>query len=55
MREVVITGIGLVSCTGEGIEPHMAALKSGFLRGDWSDRSYRRTLLIGYGIGVIVY
>ena len=29
MREVVITGIGLVSCAGEGIGPHMAALKSG--------------------------
>ena len=30
----------------------MAALKSGFLSGEWSDRSYRRTLLIGYGIGI---
>jgi 3-oxoacyl-[acyl-carrier-protein] synthase II len=29
MREVVITGIGIVSCAGEGIAPHLAALKSG--------------------------
>jgi 3-oxoacyl-[acyl-carrier-protein] synthase II len=29
MREVVVTGIGLVSCAGEGIEPHLAVLKSG--------------------------
>ena len=29
MREVVITGIGLVSCAGEGIAPHLAALKGG--------------------------
>jgi 3-oxoacyl-[acyl-carrier-protein] synthase II len=29
MREVVITGIGLVSCAGEGVDPHLAALKSG--------------------------
>ena len=29
MREVVITGIGLVSCAGEGVEPHLTALKSG--------------------------
>jgi 3-oxoacyl-[acyl-carrier-protein] synthase II len=29
MREVVITGIGIVSSAGEGIEPHMATLKSG--------------------------
>ncbi len=28
MREVVITGIGLVSCVGEGLEPHLAALAS---------------------------
>lgn len=33
----------------------MAALKSGFLRGDWSDGAYRRTLLIGYGIGIPAY
>ena len=33
----------------------MAALKSGFLRGEWSDRSYRRTLLIGYGVGIPAY
>jgi 3-oxoacyl-[acyl-carrier-protein] synthase II len=29
MREVVITGIGIVSSAGEGIEPHVATLKSG--------------------------
>ena len=29
MREVVITGIGLVSCAGEGAEAHLAALRSG--------------------------
>lgn len=28
MREVVITGLGIVSCAGEGIERHLAALKS---------------------------
>jgi 3-oxoacyl-[acyl-carrier-protein] synthase II len=27
MREVVVTGIGLVSCLGEGVEPHLAALR----------------------------
>lgn len=26
MREVVVTGIGLVSCAGEGVEAHLAAL-----------------------------
>ena len=29
MREVVITGVGLVSCVGEDAESHLAALKSG--------------------------
>jgi 3-oxoacyl-[acyl-carrier-protein] synthase II len=29
MREVVITGIGIVSSAGEGVGPHVAALKSG--------------------------
>src|SRR5215218_7132533 len=29
MREVVITGLGIVSCAGEGVEPHLAALSSG--------------------------
>jgi 3-oxoacyl-[acyl-carrier-protein] synthase II len=29
MREVVITGIGLVSCAGEGPEAHLTALRSG--------------------------
>jgi uncharacterized protein len=33
----------------------MAALKNGFLTGERSDRSYLRTLLIGFGIGVPVY
>jgi 3-oxoacyl-[acyl-carrier-protein] synthase II len=28
MREVVITGVGLVSCVGEGVETHLAALRS---------------------------
>ena len=30
----------------------MAALKSGFLSGDWADRSYRRIALACYGIGI---
>jgi 3-oxoacyl-[acyl-carrier-protein] synthase II len=29
MREVVVTGVGIVSCAGEGVAPHLAALKSG--------------------------
>jgi 3-oxoacyl-[acyl-carrier-protein] synthase II len=29
MREVVVTGVGLVSCVGEGVEAHLAALRSG--------------------------
>jgi 3-oxoacyl-[acyl-carrier-protein] synthase II len=29
MREVVVTGIGLVSCAGEGVEAHVAALANG--------------------------
>jgi 3-oxoacyl-[acyl-carrier-protein] synthase II len=29
MREVVVTGIGIVSCAGEGIEAHLAAFRSG--------------------------
>ena len=28
-RDVVVTGIGLVSCAGEGVEAHLAALESG--------------------------
>jgi uncharacterized protein len=33
----------------------MAALKTGFLTGDWSNRDYRRVALIGFGIGVPTY
>ena len=33
----------------------MVALKNGFLRGAWSDSAYRRTALIGFGIGVPAY
>jgi uncharacterized protein len=33
----------------------MAALKSGFFSGDWSKASYRKALLIGYGIGIPAY
>jgi uncharacterized protein len=33
----------------------MAALKSGFLSGEWSDARYRKTVLIGYIVGVPVY
>jgi len=33
----------------------MAALKNGFLRGEWDDARYRRTALIGFGIGIPVY
>jgi len=29
MRDVVVTGIGLVSSAGEGVEPHLAALSGG--------------------------
>src|SRR4051812_37393111 len=29
MREVVITGLGLVSCAGEGVAAHLDALRSG--------------------------
>jgi 3-oxoacyl-[acyl-carrier-protein] synthase II len=29
MRDVVVTGVGLVSCVGEGVEAHLAALRSG--------------------------
>lgn len=28
-RPVVVTGLGLVSCAGEGIEAHLAALDAG--------------------------
>jgi uncharacterized protein len=33
----------------------MAALKSGFFKGEWSDASYRKTMLIGFGIGIPAY
>ena len=33
----------------------MVALRNGFLRGGWSDSAYRRTALIGFGIGIPVY
>ena len=33
----------------------MAALKSGFFGGEWSNAAYRKTLLIGYGIGIPAY
>jgi uncharacterized protein len=33
----------------------MAALKSGFLRGEWDDARYRRTALIGFAVAVPVY
>src|SRR3546814_544934 len=33
----------------------MAALKSGFLPGDWDKGAYRRTVLIGLGVGVPAY
>jgi uncharacterized protein len=33
----------------------MAALKNGFLSGEWSDAAYRRTALIGFGIGIPAY
>ena len=29
MREVVVTGIGIVSSAGEGVDAHLAALASG--------------------------
>jgi len=33
----------------------MAALKSGFLRGEWANDRYRRTVLVGFGIGIPAY
>lgn len=33
-REVVVTGLGLVSCAGEGVEAHLAALQGGAPRTD---------------------
>ena len=33
----------------------MAALRSGFLRGEWDDVRYRRAALIGFGIGIPAY
>jgi uncharacterized protein len=33
----------------------MAALKSGFLSGAWSRSAYRRTALLGFGIGIPAY
>ena len=33
----------------------MAALKSGFLTGGWSDERYRKTALIGFAVGIPVY
>ena len=33
----------------------MAALKSGFLAGTWSDRRYRQVFEIGFGIGIPAY
>jgi uncharacterized protein len=33
----------------------MAAFKSGFLRGEWADERYRRTALIGFGVGIPAY
>ena len=33
----------------------MAALKSGYLKGEWSDAAYRKAALIGFGIGVPAY
>ena len=42
MRDVVITGIGLVSSAGEGLEAHLAALASG--SAPKTDREHLRTL-----------
>jgi len=33
----------------------MAALRSGFLRGDWADADYRQVALVGFGIGIPAY
>jgi uncharacterized protein len=33
----------------------MVALRNGFLRGGWSDSAYRKTVLIGFGIGIPAY
>jgi 3-oxoacyl-[acyl-carrier-protein] synthase II len=29
MRDVIVTGVGIVSCAGEGLDAHLAALRSG--------------------------
>ncbi|WP_188915521.1 beta-ketoacyl-ACP synthase [Salinarimonas ramus] len=43
-RDVVVTGIGLVSCLGEGIEAHLAAIRSGadrlFEAGPWETQRF---------------
>ena len=33
----------------------MVALRDGFLRGEWENARYRRTMLIGFGIGIPAY
>ncbi len=33
----------------------MAAFKNGFLKGEWSNRAYRKTALIGFAIGIPAY
>jgi len=33
----------------------MVALRNGFLTGGWSDSAYRRTALIGFGVGIPAY
>jgi uncharacterized protein len=33
----------------------MAALKNGFLRGEWADARYRKAAMIGFGIGIPAY
>lgn len=38
-RDVVVTGIGLVSCLGEGVEPHLAALAGG-AGGPWETERF---------------
>jgi uncharacterized protein len=33
----------------------MAALKSGFLKGEWSNAAYGKTVLVGYAVGIPAY
>ena len=51
-----LKGVGLMGCeTLAYLLLGMAALKTGFLTGSWSDSHYRKAAAIGFGIGIPVY